>query len=141
MRKPAKEQAALWLEQATADLAAAQWASQGKFFANACFGAQQAAEKALKSVLYGAGERHVFGHSTLELAQRAAGLDARLGDEALLDACRRLDKHYLTTRYPNELPGSDPHALYTRGEAEQALSDARAVLDLCAAILAERFRG
>ena len=41
-----------WFQQATYDLKAAQWNIEGEFYDTACFLAQQAGEKALKSLLY-----------------------------------------------------------------------------------------
>jgi HEPN domain-containing protein len=41
-----------WLSQAKNDLEAAKWNSEGKFYAQACFFSQQAAEKALIAYRY-----------------------------------------------------------------------------------------
>ena len=46
------EEARRWLRQAQYDVRAAEWSLQGGFHDTACFLAQQAAEKALKSVHY-----------------------------------------------------------------------------------------
>lgn len=45
-----KAQARRWFQQASYDLKAGRWNSQGGFHATACFLAQQAGEKALKSL-------------------------------------------------------------------------------------------
>lgn len=47
----------------------------------------------------------------------------------VLDAARRLDKHYIGARYPNSHPAGAPGDLYTRSEAEQAFADASTVLE------------
>jgi len=49
----------------------------------------------------------------------------------VLDAARRLDKHYIPARYPNGFADGYPGKLYTRGEAEQAIADATAITDFC----------
>jgi HEPN domain-containing protein len=66
MRDP-KAECARWLSQADNDLAFARYASEGRFFHQACFHAQQAAEKALKAVHYNDGARAVLGHSAVGL--------------------------------------------------------------------------
>ncbi len=50
MRDP-KAEAARWLAQAENDLAFARYALEGGYFHQACFVAQQAAEKAMKGLL------------------------------------------------------------------------------------------
>ncbi len=45
------KEAIRWLNQGRNDLEAAKWNAEGKFFAQACFLSQQAAEKALKAYL------------------------------------------------------------------------------------------
>jgi HEPN domain-containing protein len=49
----------------------------------------------------------------------------------VLDAARRLDKHYIPARYPNGFADGYPGKLYTKGEAEQAIADATIVVTLC----------
>jgi HEPN domain-containing protein len=46
-------------------------------------------------------------------------------------AARRLDKHYIPARYPNGFASGYPGKLYTRGEAEQAIADATAIIEFC----------
>ncbi len=88
--KPQTE-ARRWYQQATFDLKAAAWNIQGGFHDTACFLAQQAGEKALKSLLYYQGARReaLLSHSLVEMVQEAAktldtlstlrGARARLG--------------------------------------------------------------
>jgi HEPN domain-containing protein len=93
------EEARRWLQQARMDLATARWLGQGRFWAQACFYCQQAAETALKAVLICAGEENPRTHSTTRLIKRAVsyGPDfARFSKDAPL-----LDRHYVGTRYPN----------------------------------------
>ena len=103
-----------WWRQAEADLAHARSAVESEHFEWACFAAQQAAAKAAKAAHQALGQ-DAWGHSVTELLDAlqasAAGVDA-----ALLDRARSLDKHYVTTRYPNGLPSGAPADFYTRAE-------------------------
>lgn len=56
-------------------------------------------------------------------------------DDALLDRARSLDKLYIPTRYPNGLAGGAPADFYTRPEAERAIADAEAILEICRRML------
>ncbi len=117
-----------WFQQAVYDLKAAQWNAQGQFFAHACFLAQQAAEKALKSLLYYLGKPReaLLTHSLVELVRRARSDCPEVGD--LLEEARLLDIHYVPARYPNGLPSGYPHTFYSKAMAEEALEAARKVL-------------
>jgi HEPN domain-containing protein len=46
-----------------------------------------------------------------------------------MEAANRLDKHYIPARYPNGFPDGYPGKLYTRGEAEGAIQDARKIIE------------
>ena len=63
-----KTEAKRWFQQAYYDLKATRWNIQGGFYDTACFLAQQAGEKALKSFLYFQGARR-----TIQDHFRAAG--------------------------------------------------------------------
>ncbi|MFA5002471.1 MAG: HEPN domain-containing protein [Methanolinea sp.] len=56
------------IAQAECDLAAAQVSMQGARYEWACFQAQQAAEKAIKSLLYAEGYRKILTHSVSRTA-------------------------------------------------------------------------
>ena len=121
--KPQAE-ARRWYQQATFDLKAAAWNIQGGFHDTACFLAQQAGEKALKSLLYYQGARReaLLSHSLIEMVQEAAKmLDtvSNLGEPA-----RELDLHYIPSRHPNGLPAGYPHRFYDRQTANRALEAA-----------------
>jgi len=57
-----------WFRQAQADLAVVRTLRGAGHHAAACFHSQQAAEKALKALLYAQGARVVLGHSVRDLA-------------------------------------------------------------------------
>jgi HEPN domain-containing protein len=122
-----------WFRQAEADLRHARHALRDGDHEWACFAAQQAAEKAAKAAHAALGQE-AWGHVVTELLDAlrpsAAGID-----EQLLDRARALDKLYIPTRYPNGLAGGAPADFYTRPEAERAIADAEAVLEVCRRVL------
>ena len=127
-------QAERWLETAREDLRAAQVLADAGMFAHACFLAQQAAEKAAKSLWYAAGE-DPWGHSVLKLVGQFPHRD-RLPD--LADWERRaalLDRFYIPTRYPNGLPDLTPGQSFFAPDAEQAIEVASAFVSAVAAWL------
>lgn len=125
--------AADWFRQAEADLEHARHALRDAHYEWACFATQQAAEKAAKAAHAALGQE-AWGHVVTELLDalrpNAAGVD-----EVLLDRARALDKLYIPTRYPNGLAGGAPADFYTRPEAERAIADAEAVLEVCRRVL------
>jgi HEPN domain-containing protein len=115
-----------WWNQGLRDLAHAEHALEDGDFEWAAFAAQQCAEKALKAlILHRGGEP--WGHSITILAE-ALPADLRLPRE-ILEAANRLDKHYIPARYPNGFAEGYPGKLYTRGEAEGAIQDARKITE------------
>lgn len=121
-----------WLAQAQRDLNHAVDASDHRHFEWACFSAQQGAEKAVKAVylhLHGEG----WGHSVLKLLQGLA--DKADVSEALLDAARTLDRHYIPTRYPNGFDQGFPGEYYGKNESEEAIRHARTIVGFCEDLL------
>ncbi len=117
-----------WLRQAEADLRHARNALEDGDHEWACFAAQQAAEKAVKGLLQALGGEG-WGHSVTVLL---GGLVERMEVPAsLVDAGKRLDKHYIPTRYPNGFDSGAPTDYYTGAEAEAAIADAATVLEFC----------
>jgi HEPN domain-containing protein len=123
-----KAEATRWLQQAIHDLRAARWNIEGGFHDTASFLAQQAAEKALKSLLYYIGARRtaLLTHSLVEMIGVAGRRVGAVGD--LLAEGRELDLHYVPSRYPNGLPSGYPHAFYARETAERAAAAADRIL-------------
>jgi len=111
-----------WLRQAEHDLAFGRLALKERYFAQACFVAQQSGEKALKAIAYALGERVVIGHSLVELASRlqdrVTALRARREDAGILD------QYYVPTRYPNGLAGGVPFEAFGESQAGGALAAA-----------------
>ena len=131
--KRAKAEAARWLAQAESDLGFAELGLREGFFAQACFVCQQAAEKALKALHYLGGARVVLGHSLVELLDPLVTEHAGLTD--LREGAQQLDQYYIPTRYPNGLPGGVPAQVFTRRQAEEAVSLARGFLALARSAL------
>ena len=123
-----KAEARRWLQQALYDLKAARWNIQGGFHDTACFLAQQAGEKALKSLLYYVGSKRsaLLTHSLTEMIEAAKKQVNALAE--LLDEARQLDLHYIPSRYPNGLPSGYPHRFYGKPMAEQAVAAAERIL-------------
>lgn len=115
-----------WWEQAARDLAHARHALDDADYEWAAFAAQQSAEKALKALIMALGGEP-WGHLTVGLAEAVP----TAAESDVLDAARRLDKHYIPSRYPNGFAASYPGKLYTKGEAEQAIADAALIADFC----------
>lgn len=115
--------AADWLRQAELDLSAATDTERSGHHEWASFLAQQSSEKAVKAVHESMGTE-AWGHSVVALL-------ADLDDvpEAVTEAAKGLDKHYIPARYPNSHPQGAPGDLYTRRDAKQALDDAIIILE------------
>lgn len=123
-----------WFSQAQADLAVVRTLRSAGHYAAACFHAQQAAEKALKAVLFSQGSRVVLGHSVRELARQCEAHDpafAGVAEETAL-----LDQFYIPTRYPNGLPSpAIPSEMYTMAQAAAAQEAVERVLQTAEAFL------
>lgn len=113
------EEAQRWFLQAQHDLRAAAWTLQGGFHDTVCFLAQQAAEKALKSLHYhlGTSRRVLLTHPVVTLLTQATTAAPALA--ACLEGARELDLHYVPSRYPNGLPSGYPHQFYGKETAER----------------------
>jgi HEPN domain-containing protein len=122
-----------WLRQAEDDLEAARALLAAAKYAQACFFAQQAAEKALKG-LWHALDLDPWGHSVYRLI-----IELPAEQRAALDPWRAtalaLDKLYLPTRYPDALGELVPAEAYTSEEAEQAPEQAAALPEAVRATL------
>lgn len=111
-----------WLRQAENDLGLGRVALSERYFAQACFIAQQSAEKASKALAYGAGDRLVIGHSLVELVAR---LHDRLPSlTALRETAGVLDQYYIATRDPNGLAGGVPFEAFGERQASGAIAGA-----------------
>ncbi len=128
--RDSRSDAERWLRQAENDLEFGRLALRECFFAQACFIAQQSAEKALKSLAYAAGERVVLGHSLVELSARLRTHLPAIAE--LLELAGILDQYYVATRYPNGLPGGTPFEAFSQRQAREAIEAAERFLALAA---------
>lgn len=108
-----------WLAQARNDLDWGLTSMESGFYSQACFIAQQVAEKALKAVAYHRGAELIKGHSVLAVC-RELGINGTLEEQA-----RLLDQFYIPTRYPDAQPAGAPFQYFSRDQAEKALAFAR----------------
>ena len=119
-----------WLETARGDLATARVLLSNERYAHSCFHAQQAAEKAMKS-LWSSLDRDPWGHSVRklidDLKELHADCYARLQD--IVPMAAELDRLYIPTRYPNGLPDILPDQAYFEGDAERAIDIAQRLID------------
>jgi len=117
-----------WIKQAEADLKAARTSLGGGSFEWACFQSQQAAEKALKALIYSKGLTSIMTHSIKQLVHECIQLGFSM--DAHRKAAKRLDTFYIPTRYPNGLASDQaPADYYDREDAEQCISFAQSILD------------
>jgi len=112
---PGDTRAGLWLRQAEGELKWAQDSFGSENWALVCFLCQQTSEKALKAIAFASGVSQVRSHSTFEIAE-----SLKINGE-LANACRILDQYYMTTRYPDALPGGVPCDMFVKSQAEEAL--------------------
>lgn len=116
-----------WLKQAENDLAMADYARDGAFFAQCCYHSAQAAEKALKGLLIALGEEPPHSHSLDRLVDRLAGVGVRV--EPLRELrLKTLSRMTTASRYPD---GEEaPVDLFDAADCEEALEIAGGVLQV-----------
>ena len=127
-----REEAHWWLDTAEGDLAAAHVLCDAGRFNLSAYHSQQAAEKALKAVLVSRGKT-LRSHACVAIvaALKADGLAVYAEIEA---AGRRLDLHYVQSRYPNGL-GGDPTRYYDAAMADECLGRAEKICQFSRTIL------
>ena len=113
-----------WLRQAENDLEWARHSLAGGFFAQTCFIAQQAGEKALKALCFFRGYDVVRTHSLFQIVRS-------LGEDGELERCaRELDLYYVSGRYPDAFPGGAPFEILTAEQARSTLAAADSIAAL-----------
>ncbi|MBF0314198.1 MAG: HEPN domain-containing protein [Oligoflexia bacterium] len=116
-----KERAKDWLQQAQNDILFAQEGLKLQFYSQTCFLCQQAAEKAIKSLAYFR-DYEIRGHSITIIAK-----SMKINSE-VERAGRILDLYYISTRYPDALPGGAPFEFFTKEQATEALELANIII-------------
>lgn len=116
-----------WRDEADQALAGARAQAQAGIHNWACFGAEQAAQLAMKALLHGLG-RGPWGHDLLRLGEMAVEAGVALPED-LAEALERLARHYIPARYPDAHAGGNPATRYGRRASEESLLDAQLVLE------------
>jgi HEPN domain-containing protein len=117
-----------WFRQAERDLTHAKRALLAGEYEWSCFAAQQAAEKAVKS-LYQSIHVDAIGHS---VSRMLGDLPTSLAStKELIETAKELDKHYIPTRYPNFHTEGAPLDYYTEADATRAVSGAERIIEFC----------
>ena len=129
MRDPAKA----WLDFARDDLRMAELALKEGIYNQACFHAQQCAEKALKAVIQ-LKIKVPKVHSLPELGEvcKEQGVHFEKMDERL----NFLDRFYTLTRYPF-ITGMLPEGAPTEGDAQEAIGIASEILRWASSLVEE----
>ena len=132
-----RSRARTWLAQAASDAAHARYAGAGGFFAQACYSAQQAVEKALKALLLDAGEDIGRTHSVVGLrrALREAGVEVP-EDVLSMEQAQELTRLNIETRYPLGDAEDAPFELFGSGQATHAIEIAERVVGLAQNVVA-----
>jgi len=120
-----------WLEQARNDLEWGRASADSDFHSQACFIAQQVAEKALKALAYYRGAELVRGHSVAVVC-RELEINGELEKAAL-----RLDQYYIPTRYPDAQPAGAPFRFFSEEQSSEALAFAALFIEKVEAEMGE----
>ena len=127
-------QAERWLLTAREDLKAVKALLEAGAYAQACFYAQKAAEKAVKA-LWRLVDQDLRDHSVGRLIDEFPR-KAEIPDlPTLTGKAAALDKFYIPTRYPNGLPALTPSQIYGAEDADQPIEASRMIVDACEAWL------
>ena len=140
--EPANQgEAKRWMRQAQRDLNTASYLFESEeetYYSSTCFHCQQAVEKALKSLMFAKGrlkKSDLEGHDVMALAYRASEIDRHLCVIPEMVRIIHVQKYYIRTRYPIYRRGvsqfdSIPAEMFTERDADEALSNARGILQL-----------
>lgn len=115
-----------WIRQAENDMAMAEFARSGQFYAQACYHCSQAAEKALKGLLIGLGQDPPRSHSLERLVDALADLGLEVESLRALQL-KALSRMTTATRYPDA--DEAPMNLFDAKDCDLALGVAKSVLE------------
>jgi HEPN domain-containing protein len=115
------------LDQGRRDLKKAEIDLRYAYWEQACFTAQQAAEKAVKSLLMHQGH-DVWGHAITPMLR---SLETPSAPPDLIEKAQLLDAYYIPTRYPNGFPEGKPADYFNLTKAQDAVEAARAIIGFC----------
>ncbi len=124
------QEAKRWFTTAEDDLDTAKILNSSGKYAHSCFHAQQAGEKAVKSIWYFI-DADPWGHSIKVLIDGLEEINMEFY-EAMKTFERKgsvLDRFYIPTRYPNGLPEMTPGMAYSQEDAETCITHAKEIID------------
>jgi HEPN domain-containing protein len=122
-----------WLDQATRDLDHAGEAREHHRHEWACFAAQQAAEKAVKSLHLRFGQE-AWGHVIAKLLKDLPP-EIQLNQD-LVEKAHVLDNFYIPARYPNSHAEGAPFQHFGSLQSNQAIQYAREIVEFVRAQMA-----
>lgn len=114
------------MRQAKRKLDSAKWDLKGKFYEDACFSSQQAAELAAKALLEKKGMAEI-GHSIFFLLSKVQDIP-----KDLLGKAKVLDRYYIPTRYPNGFDRGAPMDYFEEKTAKEAIKFAQNIIEYIA---------
>ena len=123
-----RDEALRWLNEALWDYDTALILHRERRYNAAAFYAHQAAEKAVKALLYYVNEAP-WGHSVRVLLERYFEKKNIGKNEELLKYARELDRHYIPSRYPNAHPAGTPHEAYDEETSKRALEASKKIIE------------
>ena len=120
-----KDRSSDWLRQAENDLLWTQDTIKAGRYAQACFAAQQAAEKAVKA-LHLKNRQEAWGHVVSRLLRELP--NSIEVPELLIEKARVLDNYYIPARYPNGHPEGAPFEHYGFLQSSEAIQYASEII-------------
>lgn len=125
----------VWLAQATHDLIAAEQSVETGSYEWACFQAEQAAEKSLKSVIVANGKSAPKLHKLGVLIGIIKSIDPRF--RGIHIDIADLQSYTFTARYPFLIPGNfeTPHDYIEKEDAQICIQQAKTILNLTKELL------
>ncbi|MBI5884776.1 HEPN domain-containing protein [archaeon] len=111
-----------WLNSAEDDLNTAETLYREKIYYASAFYCQQAAEKALKAAFINEFKKSIQSHNLVEISRELKA------PEEIISACRKLNPHYVQTRYP-EAANAIPADVYDDEIVEELLEEAKKVFE------------
>lgn len=115
-----------WIKEAENTFKSAIVDKEQGFYNWCCFKCQQAAEFALKGFLYGLGLTP-FGHSLTKLLNDFKTQKININE--ISTNCKKLDLHYIPSRYANAHSSGSPFEYHDENIAEEALKNAEKIIN------------
>jgi len=121
-----RDEALRWFREGVWDLETARILHGAGRYNAAAYYSHQAAEKAVKALLYLVNEAP-WGHSVRILLEKFAE-KKNISISELLPYARELDRHYVPSRYPNAHPAGTPHEAYDEDTSRRVIEAAEVLV-------------